>query len=204
MSTTVFPFRMSVRTERYEEWRDPRHVVTEAENGKEFVLALDAAARLVASGAVVLSGATDHAYSDWEDFHAALDYGADSCLYQCHRAAFREVADEALGTHSGGAGVDFALDSKFVEADTLVVEVAGVRQVLTTDYTFSGNNSAPKITSTANLDSGAVVASYRFYHQVRVRQTGGPLYRRDVSLGTQRICFVPVEIREAIPGGHLV
>jgi hypothetical protein len=107
-------------------------------------------------------------------------------------------------------GETFTTAKKFIHhtdfgesVSTLVVKVAGVVQTLTTDYTVSGNGTAPTITATANMDAGAVTFDYDYYHQVRIRQGGVRQPKRDKGLTNQGVALVSVSIREVVPGGHL-
>jgi len=83
--------------------------------------------------------------------------------------ANREVVGEAVGTGDAATTV-FALDSRHIDESSLVVKVAGVTQTGGgTDYTFSGNNSAPIVTFTGGSTPGvgeAVTADYEFYWPV--------------------------------------
>lgn len=204
MGTTLFSFRL-LRSGEYDERLVPRVETSVAESGTEYVRLLDSVPRLEAGPAiVVLDGTTSHTYKDWEDFLSGISYGATSFLYSALKAKYNEVADEALGTAAGGGGETFALDRKFIDSASLVVKAAGVVQVLTTDYTFSGNNTAPLITTTAAFDTGAVTASYRYYHQVRLSVLRTSYPNPDRNLRDQGLHQVEVSFREVTPGGSLV
>lgn len=206
MGTSTFDFRV-MRGGGYEEGYEPRTERTDPVSGPLRTRALDATPRFVAGpAAIILDGSDGHTYGDWLDFYATIEYGGDSFLYKAKsRARHYEVDDESAGTASGGGGEEFALDKVFIDADTLVVKIGGTVQTLTTDYTFSGNNTAPKITTTASADTGAVTLDYEFYHQVVLQELGGgTAYRIDRGLAVPGAHTVVVEFREAKAGGHLV
>lgn len=79
----------------------------------------------------------------------------------------REVVDEDVGTGNGSATV-YTLDMRHIDASTLVVKVNGVTQTGGgTDYTLSGNNSAPTITFTSPpTNTHPITASYDYYWPV--------------------------------------
>lgn len=96
--------------------------------------------------------------------------------------ANREVVDEAVGTGDNSTTA-FTLDMRHIDASTLVVKVDGVTQTGGgTDYTLSGNNSAPTITFTsAPASSLAITASYEYLWPMRLvsweptRHSGGAI-----------------------------
>lgn len=143
---------------------------------------------------------------DWDDFVAAR-LGADTFLFQAHRTQNKTVTDEAVGTGDGSTTV-FALDKKHLDSTTLVVKVDGVTQTGSgTDYTFSGNNTAPIITFEAgSIPAGAeaVTASYNFYFPcVFARDDMPPELRAGGTTSATIRHDVPVVIRELKPGAHI-
>lgn len=205
MSTVVFGFAVSGPD------LDEREVYEGAlqigEDGARAARLFTPSPRFVSrGGALFFPNASGLTVAALRDFADARQGFIDSFLYRSAKPELREVVDDARGTHSGGAGTDFFARHKFLDAATLVVRVAGVVQVLATDYSFSGNNTAPKITTTASFDSGAVTFSYDYYRQVafaldpfqgsRMLVPGASL----ASPGTDRLPFAVDEVR---PGGHL-
>lgn len=80
---------------------------------------------------------------------------------------YYKVTLEAVGT-GDGVEDEFLLDMKYIDESTLLVYVDGVLQTLTTHYSVSGNESAPKITFvTPPPNTHAVTATYEFYMPVR-------------------------------------
>lgn len=211
MSTSVCYFRIRW-TGAINEGDQPRIESTTSQSGIIRRRIVDSTARYVMPNArIVLKGDSGHTYDDWRTWYknTAL-WGAESVLIKPHLATLYVVSDESIGTVSGAAET-FALDSKFVHhtdfsetATTLVVKVAGVVQTLTTDYTVSGNGTAPIITSTASMDTGAATASYERYFQCYIEQTGEPTVRRPGQGDNAKdVVEVPVSIMERQPGGHL-
>jgi len=222
MGTAIFPYRVW-----YPRGADlaghgptPRMLGAVTESGIDIVRLLDPAPPFVIPEAViVLDGTTDdalqaHTYASYRTWMGTTtSWGATSCLFKALYAVDREVSGESIGTATGGGGgvgETFTLAKKFVHhtdfgesVSTLVVKVVGVVQTLTTDYTVSGNGTAPTITATATMDAGVVTADYEFYHQVRIRHLDVRQPKRDKGLANPGIVFASVSIREVVPGGHL-
>lgn len=207
MSTTLCTFRIHYpRGAVYQdEGPAPRLVVGRTESGIEKVRHLDTTPPFIVPAAnLILNGKSGHAYSDWYAFRRdTLEWGVGTCLFKARHAAHRQVDGESLGTAAGGGGETFTTAKKFLNADTLVVYVDGVTQTLTTDYSLSGNNTAPTITTTASFDTGAVTADYEFYYQVYIRQNGVSQLDPDIDLNDQGPTVVAVSIIEERAGGHL-
>lgn len=144
---------------------------------------------------------------DWDDFVEAR-LGADTFLFQAHRTQNKTVTDEAVGTGDGSTVV-FALDKKHIDSTSLVVKVAGATQTGGgTDYTFSGNNTAPIVTFEAgSTPSGgqAVTATYDFYYPVYFVDDDMPVELRAGGTTSATIRHdIGVRIAELYPGAHLV
>ena len=202
MGTSIFTFRLGLD---WSETVEPREWVTQAGSGKERVRSLDSTARYVGAGSVILDGTTDHAYSDWLDFYEdTAAFSTNSFLFKAVRAKHSKVDGESLGTASGGAGEDFYLDCKFIDANSLKIYVAGVEQPAA-DFTLTDNYSAPYIATGAGFDAGAVTADYDYYHQVRFGPGTFPtnILTRDASLTDQGAHSVAIVVREVTPGGYL-
>lgn len=169
MSTEVFPFRFldEAAGGDYAGNLVSLDEMETSQGGFTAVVARASRRQFVAAGTLILPDIAGYDASDFWAFWDARSGRVDTFLFKAQEVYLRMVSGEAAGTHGGGAGADFALDMRHIDSATLVVKVAGVIQTLTTDYTFSGNNTAPKITSTANLDSGAVTFDYEYYMPVR-------------------------------------
>lgn len=166
MSTTVFPFRFLDKDAGgdYAGTLASLDEMEQSQGGFTAVVARASRTRFEAAGTLILPDIAGYKASDFWAFWDARSGRVDTFLFKAQEAYLRMVSGEAGGTHAGGAGVDFALDMRHIDATTLVVKVAGT---LTTDYTFSGNDTAPKITSTANMGTGAVTFDYEYYMPVR-------------------------------------
>lgn len=144
---------------------------------------------------------------DWMSFVNDRTGGVDTFLFKAHADYLHDVTDEAVGTGDGSETV-FALDKKYLDASTLVVKVDGVTQTGGgTDYTFSGNNTAPILTFTSPVTNLLpVTASYDYYMPVwfaedppRPRMTkGGP------NSANSGYIVSGIRIAEQFPGAHLV
>lgn len=204
MGTTVFPFRIHTPGEPTgisEGVRVRAMSETIAEDGTIFARSLDSYGRYGLSGVVILTDNDASAgFDNWHSFMDTISDGADTCLVKAVRFDLYTVTDEAAGTASGGGGEEFALARKFIDSSTLVVKIGGVTQTLTTDYTFSGNNTAPLVTTTASADTGAVLLSYEYYYQCFVRPQSGTVSVVGTSL-TNGMVLVPVTATEQTPGG---
>lgn len=206
MSTELFGF--SVSGPDLDEWPVYEGTLQIGDDGARAARVFSPSGRFRSrGGALFFPNASGLSVADLLDFCNDRQGFLDSFLYESAVPALREVSDDARGTHAGGAGVDFLARHKFLDASTLVVKVAGVVQAGGgADYTFSGNNTAPKITTTASFDVGAVTFSYRFRHQVaftldpfagsRVLVPGASLS----SPGTHRL---PFAVDEIVAGGSL-
>jgi hypothetical protein len=208
VSNEVFTFRfMRGSGSGYAEGPEPRRISTDAQSSIEFTRNLDSTARFVAGGRVVLNGQPSHTYNDWLTFYAAREYGAQTMLYRAQLAAHSEIRLESVGTAAGGAGESFTLDRKYIDPDTLVVEVGspGVIQPAA-DYTLTNNNTAPQIDTNAGFDAGAVFVSYRYRHKVKIANAAilDRILRHDIDLGKQGAVTIPVSLREYKAGDSLV
>ena len=174
MGTTVFPF--TVRGREPDERYFPIESVSNPEGDGGTLYRRLRAKRFGIRNAELIFPDTvaSKSFADWDTFwETTLSGGIDSFLYAARRPIYRIVSGEAAGTASGGGGETFTTVRKFIHhtdfgesATTLVVKVDGVAQTLTTDYTVSGNGTAPTITTTASFDTGAVTFDYEFYFQV--------------------------------------
>lgn len=208
MSTSVFPF-LFLAPEAGGDFAEsyvPVDEYEESQGGRGAAIARAASLRYAAAGTCILPDNSGNVPTDFWTFLAARSGRVDSFLFKGHGAAFRISHNESLGTAAGGGGETFALDYKFVDSTTLRVFVGGVEQALTTDYSLSGNNSAPIITTTASFDTGTVTAYYEFYQTVRFAEmpraqprTGGA-----VSYGQQEIAAFTLALVETSPGARLV
>ncbi|RLA10562.1 MAG: hypothetical protein DRQ59_11660 [Gammaproteobacteria bacterium] len=205
MGTAVFTWKC-----RYGEFAGgivARHDRNEASASIDRVRSFGPGRYIVSRLTVLLDGVTSgESYADFLTFwKTTIDNGADSFLFKSHTPAEFKVEGEAGGTSSATpVGETFATAAKFLDLSTLVVKVAGVEQTLATDYTVSGNNTAPTITATATFDTGAVTFDYEFYYQVRA---GGSFVagflNRGLSLADPGAQTIPLSLREVRAGGHL-
>lgn len=202
MSTTVFPFAVSAP---YAEGLAYPMVVTEAENGRDVRRLVGSTTKprfVVRQATLVFPNQADQSFKDWIDFYRARQGGIDTFLFKAQAPALFYLS-ESRGTSTGAAGETFTTTRKFLNADTLVVKVGDVVQTLTTDYTFSGNNTAPTVTTTNQFDAGTVTLEYEYYYQVYLSSdpydpdyvSGG---RSLAAPGIQRVV---VSMSEAIAGG---
>lgn len=205
MGTSVFTWHT-----RYGQFGDgfaSRMDRDEASNGVERVRSYGPS-RFVVSAltAIFTDGTSGESLKDFDTFwRTTLSNGTDSFLFKSHTPALFKVEGEAGGTASGGGGETFTTAKKFLDASTLVVKVNGATQTLTTDYTVSGNNTAPTITTTASFDTGTVTFEYEFYYQVRATVNGysTAFLNRGSSLTDPGAQTIQLTMREVVPGGHL-
>lgn len=130
----------------------------------------------------------------------------DPFLYSPWSQRYRVVTLEAVGT-GDGTTTAFALDSRYIDASTLLVYKAAVLQTLTTHYTFSGNNTAPLITFLSAPTGGqAITATYSRYFPMFLEDDGSePVYlTSDAADATRKVRIDGIELMETAPGGHLV
>lgn len=130
----------------------------------------------------------------------------DPFLYSPWTQRYRTVTLEAVGTGDGSTTA-FALDSRYIDAASLLVYKAGVLQTLTTHYTFSGNNTAPLVTFLSAPTGGqAITATYDRYFPMFLEDDGSePVYlTSDAADSTRKVRIDGVELLETAPGGHLV
>lgn len=141
-------------------------------------------------------------WQDWVDtygttlgflFKCADLVAASSSDYNANR----EVVDEAVAT-GDTTTTAFALDMRHIDESTLVVKVNGVTQTGGgTDYTFSGNNSAPIITFNSAPAAVPITASYDYYWPV-VLTSWDPTRHQN-----GRVIRVAVTLEEEQAGLHL-
>lgn len=161
MSTSIFTFTVN---RPYREGIAHLTDVAAAQGGRSVRLA-----KFPASGLFVVrqaklkfsSGAGLNSLATFRAFFDARQGRYDSFLYKAKLAEFNLVEGEALGT--GDASEDeFALDSKHIDASTLVVYVDDVEQE--SGYSLTGNNTAPIVDFVTPPGVGEVVtADYEFY-----------------------------------------
>lgn len=165
MSTTVFTFVVS---RPYYETFGYRTLTSTAEGGREVRLAkVGADGILRVAPAIILLASAKNDVTDFLDFFEARKGGFDTFLFKPLLTRHNSIADEDIGT-GDGAEDEFALDLKFIDASSLIVEIDASP---TAAYTLSGNNTAPLITfdSAPSLNE-ALTASYDFYVPCRFDQ----------------------------------
>jgi len=141
----------------------------------------------------------------WHAFVTTMQGGYDSFLYKPHLDVFKKVTLEAVGT-GDGTTTAFTLDSKHIDSSTLLVYKATVLQTGGgTDYTFSGNNTAPTVTFNSAPTLGqAIEATYERYYPVVF--VDDDLVPRDLSLtgvdSTSIWEVARITLRETSPGAH--
>lgn len=141
----------------------------------------------------------------WDDFVEAR-LGADTFLFMAHRTQNKTVTAEAVGTGDAVETV-FALDKKHIDASSLVVYLGSTQQTGGgTDYTFSGNNTAPIVTfNSPPGGSVAVTADYNFYFPVIFADDDMPVELRAGGTTSATIRHdISVRVMELYPGAHLV
>ena len=212
MGTSVFTWR--TRYGAHASGFEGRHDRSESSAGTERVRAYGAARFVCPTLDAIFTDTTAGASLDtFRTFWiTTLVNGADSFLFKDHTPANFKVEGEAGGTSSGApSGETFTTAKKFIahtdfgeSATTLIVKVDGVAQTITTDYTVSGNGTAPTVTATANFDTGAVTFDYSFYYQVRGRGSWATSFlNRGTSLTAPGAQVVSLSLREVRAGGHL-
>jgi uncharacterized protein (TIGR02217 family) len=207
VSLPVFPFRFSARPRFHEEPLHLTRIVGQntgeerraAEFGDDF--------KLRASGTIRLpQGSTSKTLTDWLTFVEATRGAYGTFLYSCLTSRYRVVTDEAVGTGDGSETV-FYLDKKYINESSLVVKVSGVQKTGGgVDYTFSGNEVAPKITfNSAPAGAAPVTASYDFYFPVRFETEGYPidLLASKSTDATRNVLIAEVSLISIAPGAHL-
>jgi hypothetical protein len=230
MSNVVFPFTLT-RLAEAESIPSEGH---QAENFLNFARDLASLPQLRVEGIAQFGPDTPNANAehvimaaaktakDFRDFWIARGM-SDTFFYFPAHAEFGQVLTEAAlqsdhtttaGNATGAADELFYTSAKYVShtdwsesASSLLVYSGGVLQTITTDYTVSGNGTAPVITTTANFDAGAVTFSYSFYRVVRFRSQLAPTFPGGPSvdtLGTPVVKEIPVVLIEDKPGGYLV
>mgnify|MGYP002622433449 CR=1 FL=1 len=206
MSNTVFPFTVF---RPYSENRATDTVGTDRNGGLTTRRAKwgDSPGWLFVAEFTVRLPYNSQSIDDWDDFIEAREGAKDTFLFKAKRTQNYVVTDEAVGTGDGSTTV-FALDKKHLDSSTLVVKVNAVTKTGGgTDYTFSGNNTAPILTFNVAPTAGhAVTASYEFYMPVwfasdppAPEQLGGGGASSGIPHRISR-----VQIAEAYPGAHLV
>lgn len=207
MSSAVWPFRFTLRPKSLEmptfktriaegnEGNDQRA----AEFGDDFKLRVLGSIRFPQTS-------TGKTLADWLAFVEARLGRYDPFLYSPWTQRYRTVTLEAVGTGDGSTTA-FALDSRYIDASTLLVYKAGVLQTLTTHYTFSGNNTAPLVTFVSAPTGGqAITATYDRYFPMFLEDDGHePVYLASQAADASRPVRIDgVELLETAPGGHLV
>lgn len=201
MSVVVFPYPV-IRPYSY----PPHHSTTRQElnNGNNVVRAeLPSYGQYRVKLRIRLPDSTGtYTNETWQAFLRSRQGAKDPFLFKDRLTAlFHTQTLEAVGT---GDGVTTALplDMVYVDASTLLVYKDGVLKALTSDYTFSGNNSAPVITFNSAPANGVVItATYDFYMPV--------LFAVDPPQGTYlggaaNFGEIDVELVEVSPGAHRV
>jgi len=207
MSTATFDF-LFLDPEAggdYDESPETLDQMEESQGGRSAVIARASYSRWRGGGTLLLPDNDKNDPSDFWTFWDARSGRVDTFLFKAKAAYWHISTAEALGTASGGGGETFALDYKHVDSSTLRVFVGTAEQVLTTDYAFSGNNSAPLITTTASFDTGTVTAYYEFYIPVRFAMNA-PRPRivkyPENSYGQQETVAIGVQMVEDLPGAR--
>lgn len=116
-------------------------------------------------------------------------------LFEDPDRSYSEVEEEFTFTGTE----TFALARKFVNAATIAVTVDGAPE---SDWTLSGNNTAPLITPGGTFPTGDVVVTYRFYYQVQPGPI--PLRSQLIVPGAKPAQASTVEVFEIKPGGHRI
>ena len=218
MSTVVFPFQ-PLHPEaggNYEEGLEPLDDFGLSRGGRSAVI--ERADELTFRVRRAVLRLPDNLGNTVASFWAFLDARTgrvDTFLFKAHHAYSRQVQAESIGTAAGGGGETFTTAKKFLhhvdfgesEPTTLVVYVDAVEQVLTTDYTVSLNGTTPTITTTAAFDTGAVTASYEYYHSVRFAEPRFPTKqltgKKGDVLGDEEAVEIVFQLVADRPGAHL-
>jgi hypothetical protein len=203
MSTTVFPFRFTTQPKACEYPTFHTRITAGNEGSDQRAADYGADFKLVAIGSIRLpQSSTGKTLADWLAFVEGLLGQYDSCLYKPFTERYFKVTAEALGS----SGTVFPLLSKYIDASTLVVKKAGVTLTLTTDYTFSGNNTAPTVTLLVAAGGNAITANYERYFPMFLTSDGNePVLASSKSTdATRNVRIDNVELEETLPGAHLV
>lgn len=206
MSNTVFPFRF-LDKDAGGDYAGTLVAVDEieaAQGGRTAVIARASKTQFAAAGTLILPDKAGNKASDFWVFWDARQGRVDTFLFAAPEAYLSWADAEAVGTHAGGV-VAYTLDMRHIDAATLRVFVAGVEQTLTTDYSFSGNDVAPTITTTGSFDNGAITAEYRYRMPVRfaMDRPRPRLLRLGLpSWADQEAVAISVELIEDRPGGR--
>jgi len=203
VSSTVFPFILSRLPEADETPTFKTRIVggnngidqRAADFGDDYKLRVTGSLRLP-------QASTSKTLADWLSFVESMKGQYDSFLYSPFSQRYRVVTDEALGT----SGTVFPLDSKHINAATLVVKRNGSTLTLTTHYTFAGNNTAPTVTLLSAAGGDAITASYERYYPMFLTSDGlAPrMLTSDTADATRKVRIDQVEMIETMAGGHLV
>lgn len=132
--------------------------------------------------------------------------GTTPFTYKPHGGEFKTVTLEDVGTGDGTEDT-FVLDSKYIDASTLLVYVNSVLQTLTTHYTFTLNETTPTLTFvTPPPNTEAVEATYeRYFPCWFVDDDMRPLLQRGgATSATLPHQLDQLRIAEQFPGAHLV
>jgi hypothetical protein len=202
MGTSVFTWKVAYG--EFVEGLESRHERAESQSGTEYVRAYGSPRFVVNSATMLFTDATaGESLEDWITFYeTTISNGSDSFLYKAKTPAWMRIETESLGTHTNPNISNYTTTKKFLDLSTLTVFAGGVEQTLTTDYTVSGNNTAPTITTTATFDSGAVTATYEYYRQVRI--VGGfeaAFMQKGTTLTATGAQTARITLRELTPGG---
>lgn len=200
MPLEEFPF--SLAFDGATEGPRPRLEENEAAGPVSFGRHLDAAPPFVAEGVVVIDGTDGNTYDDWHDFMDDHGWGADAALYRARSLKRHyEVADDVIGTATGGAGQSFELTHRDIDEESVEVRVAGVVQAQAR-WEINDNGTAPTLDTLANFAAGEVTISYRFFHRCRVVFVDMVLVRSDQP-GKAASVRPRVRIVQTEAGGHL-
>lgn len=200
MSNTVFPF-VVLRPYVY----PAQHETTRQELNNGYTLVR---AEFSSYGRYRVGFRTRLPYSSetnetWQAFLRTMQGGMDMFLFKDRKTElFYKRTSEAVGTGDGSTTA-FALDCKHIDSSTLAVTKNGVAQTGGgTDYTFSGNNTAPIITFNSAPTAGhAIVATYEFYMPVRF--ANDPVQGTYLG-GDSNVGDIAIELEETNPGAHRV
>lgn len=132
--------------------------------------------------------------------------GTTAFSYKPHRTKFKTVTLEAVGTGDGTEDT-FVLDSKYIDASTLLVYVNSALQTITTHYTFTLNETTPTLTFvTPPTNTHAVEATYeRYFPCWFVDDDMAPMLERGgATSATLPHQLDRLRIAEQYPGAHLV
>lgn len=116
-------------------------------------------------------------------------------LFEDPDRSFSEVTENFTFTGSE----TFALARKFINASTIVLTVDGSPE---SNWSLTGNNTAPVIVPSGGFATGAVVVTYRFYYQVKPGPI--PLRSQLIVPGAKPAQASTVEVFEIKPGGHRI